>query len=303
MFRDGLHCRSSSAASGPFVQIGNPELIERRQSRIVECPPHGTLSDYIPFYFTPYTPMMYNIKTGYNGMQRRPMKDILILVSSLRKLARDSVSFVFSDRHAYLRLARFTSDLANLSWIDWPSLNVRIPLRKSAEWLILSATNSGIWGVSALMDNTVQWPSGTGFVAELVGMQMRNMRALSTAQQQMLDGLSMLAKQQLQTMDSSRRRAFGIGQATSSPFDLRALIGTRIDDLKSSILDAQANSNAASEIMARSLGEVASTLQTRMMAALDEVKALLEQAVPDGVSLTRPGAANLMVVSQPKQAA
>lgn len=125
MFRDGLHCRNSLAASGSFVQIGNPELIERRQSRIVECPPHGTLSDYIPFYFTPYTPMMYNIKTGYNGVQRRPMEDIVILVSSLRWLVRDGIPFVFSDRHAYLRLARFTSNLAHLSWIDWPSLQAR----------------------------------------------------------------------------------------------------------------------------------------------------------------------------------
>ena len=153
------------------------------------------------------------------------------------------------------------------------------------------------------MDNAVQWRLGTGWVAELAGMQMRNMQALSTAQQQMLDGLSMVAKQQLQIMESSLRRTFGIAQMASSPSDLRELIGTRIDDLKSSILEAQANSNAVSEIMARSLGEVASTLQARTMVALDEVKALLEQAVPDGVSLTRPGAASLRVVSQPKQTA
>ena len=153
------------------------------------------------------------------------------------------------------------------------------------------------------MENAVQWPFGVGCVTELVGMQMRNMQALSTAQQQMLDGLSMVAKQHLQIMESSLRRTFGIAQMASSPSDLRELIGTRLDDLKASILEAQANSNAVSEIMARSLGEVASTLQTRTMVALDELKALLEQAVPDGVSLTRPGATSLRVVSQPKQTA
>jgi hypothetical protein len=153
------------------------------------------------------------------------------------------------------------------------------------------------------MENAVQWPFGTGCVTELIGMQMRNMQALSTAQQQMLDGLSMMAKQQLQIMESSLRRTFGIAQMASCPSDLRELIGTHIDDLKASILEAQANSNAVSEIMARSLGEVASTLQARTMVALDEVKALLEQAVPDGVSLTRPGAASLRAVSQPNQTA
>lgn len=149
------------------------------------------------------------------------------------------------------------------------------------------------------MDNTVQSPHGMGCITELVGMQMRNMRALSTIQQQMLDGLSMLAQQLSQITASSLRRAFGTAQAASSPSDLRELVGTRIDDLKSSILDAQANSNAISEIMARSLGEAASTLQTRTMAALDECKRLLQQAVPDSVSLARPGAASPMVVSQP----
>jgi hypothetical protein len=153
------------------------------------------------------------------------------------------------------------------------------------------------------MDNMVQSPSGAWYVTELVGMQIRNMRALSAAQRQTLDGLSLLAKQQSQIMESSLRRTFGIAQAASSPSDFRGLIGRRINDLKASILDGQANSNAVSEIMARSLGEVASTLQTRMMTALDEFKTLLEQAVPGGVSLTPSGTANVRAVSQPKSAA
>lgn len=125
MLSDGLHCRNSEAATEPFVQIGNPELIDRRQLRSVNHPPYGFLGKYIPFYFTPYSPMLYNIKTGYNGVRRRSMDDVVILVSSLRNLVKDGVSFVFSDRHAYLRLARFTSDLSKLDWIDWVSLQSR----------------------------------------------------------------------------------------------------------------------------------------------------------------------------------
>ena len=33
--------------------------------------------------------------------------------------------FVFSDRHAYLQTARFSSDLADLGRIDWPILRAR----------------------------------------------------------------------------------------------------------------------------------------------------------------------------------
>ena len=59
---NGLHCRSSAAQDPDLEEIGNPDLIEKRTRRIVPVPPGGTLSDYVPFYFTPYLPMLYNIK-------------------------------------------------------------------------------------------------------------------------------------------------------------------------------------------------------------------------------------------------
>ena len=123
--RDGMHCRNSRIANENFVQIGNPELIERRRSRVVDCPPGGTLSDYVPFYFTPFSPMMYNIKTGFQGITKRPNDEILMFVSSLHKLHSEGVKFLFSDRQAYLKLARFTDDLGNLDWLDWVSLQAR----------------------------------------------------------------------------------------------------------------------------------------------------------------------------------
>jgi hypothetical protein len=122
---NGLHCRNSEALDPTYHEIGNPELIVRRADRAVPILPGGTLSDYIPFYFTPYSPMMLNIKTGYSGMQQTPMRDIVILVSSLRKLRQMNIDFVFSDRHAYLRAAEFSSDLADLNRIDWKILQAR----------------------------------------------------------------------------------------------------------------------------------------------------------------------------------
>ncbi|MDR6635096.1 hypothetical protein J2X72_003908 [Phyllobacterium sp. 1468] len=121
---NGCHCKATTQEK-PYVVIGNPELISKRVSREVPCPPGGTLSDYVPFYFTPYSPMLYNIKTGYNGITKRPMKDIVILVSSLRHLVAKNVSFVFTDRHAYLRAALFSNDLVDLNRIIWPTLQAR----------------------------------------------------------------------------------------------------------------------------------------------------------------------------------
>jgi hypothetical protein len=120
----GCHCRSNCKTNS-YVQIGNQELIERRRVRPVPCAPGGTLSDYVPFYFTPYSPMLYNIKTGHNGIQKRPLNQIIILVSSLHFLKERNVPFVFSDRHAYLKTALFSSSLEELDRISWPTLQER----------------------------------------------------------------------------------------------------------------------------------------------------------------------------------
>jgi hypothetical protein len=114
----------NAAAQNNYSEIGNQELILRRNSRQVPCHPFGTLSDYVPFYFTPYSPMLYNIKTGY-GVPRQPMSKIVILVSSLPKLVKEKAEFVFTDRHAYLKTAQFSNKLGDLEWIIWDVLQRR----------------------------------------------------------------------------------------------------------------------------------------------------------------------------------
>jgi ssDNA thymidine ADP-ribosyltransferase, DarT len=69
--------------------------------------------------------MLYNIKTGYNGVVQRANDEIVVLVSSLHKLAAEGISFVFTDRHAYLKLGNYFSDLRQLDELDWSSLKAR----------------------------------------------------------------------------------------------------------------------------------------------------------------------------------
>ena len=122
---NGLHCRSSGVLDPDFVNIGNLEWIEKRRHRAVDIPPGGTLSEYVPFYFTPFSPMMYNIKTGWGGITKRLNQEIVILISSLHRLASEGRTFVFSDRHAYLQAAQFYANLADLDRIDWELLQAR----------------------------------------------------------------------------------------------------------------------------------------------------------------------------------
>jgi hypothetical protein len=122
---NGLHCRNSVLQDPGFIAIVNPEIIARRQSRSVPIAPGGDLADYVPFYFTPYSPMLLNIKTGYGGIQQRPNHDIIILVSSLIKLEESGIRYVFTDRHAVLAAARFFSRRADLGQVDFGILQRR----------------------------------------------------------------------------------------------------------------------------------------------------------------------------------
>src|SRR5262245_37067596 len=74
----GLHCQSSPERDPDFVPIGNPDLIRKRAVREIPEPPGGLLSDYIPFYFTPRSPMLYNITTGVGSVKWTPARDIAI---------------------------------------------------------------------------------------------------------------------------------------------------------------------------------------------------------------------------------
>src|SRR5690606_1464060 len=91
LLANGLHSANGIAADPDFVPIGSPDLIGKRARRMVPIPPGGALSDYIPFYFTPKSPMLLNIKTGYNGITQRPNRDIAILVSSWKSMRDNGV--------------------------------------------------------------------------------------------------------------------------------------------------------------------------------------------------------------------
>jgi hypothetical protein len=120
----GLHAASGDVLDPNFRNIGNPDLINKRSHRRVGVGPDGVLSDYIPFYFTPFSIMMYNIHTGYN-VRQVPNEEIVILVSSLHEVAQLGLQFVFTDQHAYPLMANYFTDLSDLNRVDWDLLNQR----------------------------------------------------------------------------------------------------------------------------------------------------------------------------------
>lgn len=124
ILENGMHARNGERFDPNYRNIGNVDLIDKRSRRRVDVPPGGTLSDYVPFYFTPYSIMMYNIKTGY-GVKQVPNEDIVIFVSSLPHVVAQGLRFVFTNQHAYPPMADYFADLSQLDEIDWPLLQSR----------------------------------------------------------------------------------------------------------------------------------------------------------------------------------
>jgi hypothetical protein len=118
----GLHCGNSSQQDLNYVNIGNAELIVKRSRRTVPIPPGGMLSDYVPFYFTPFSMMMFKIKTGHGGITRRDNRDIVIFVSSIHRLRELSLPFVFTNQHAYPPDTEFYDRVSDLDKVDWALL-------------------------------------------------------------------------------------------------------------------------------------------------------------------------------------
>lgn len=125
VLQHGLHCGNSATRSAHWVSIGNQELIGKRAQWPVAADPGGVLNDYVPFYFTPFSPMMLNIKTGWNGVQQHLPQDILILVSDLHRLTDLGLTWLFTDTHANNGVVNYFNRLADLQRIDWRILQTR----------------------------------------------------------------------------------------------------------------------------------------------------------------------------------
>src|SRR3954454_5002547 len=93
----GLHCQSSGVRDPNFVPIGMKTLIGKRATHPVGIPPGGCLADFVPFYFTPKSVMLMNIKTGYNDVIQRPNEEIVIFVARLREFWSKGLNALFTN--------------------------------------------------------------------------------------------------------------------------------------------------------------------------------------------------------------
>jgi hypothetical protein len=128
ILKNGIHCSNSNIQDPDFIQIGFPSLISKREDRTVPVEPFGTLADYVPFYFTVKSPMLYVITMG-NDLEviKIPPEEIIYIVSSVERLEELKIKYVFTDRHAKLEYAQFFNKYSDLQRLNWEII-------KSDEW-------------------------------------------------------------------------------------------------------------------------------------------------------------------------
>jgi hypothetical protein len=119
--RNGLFAKNYAPEDPGRTIIGNAEIILERDNREVPCFPGTTVNDYVPFYFSTRTPMLYNILTG-RGVPKRNQEDIIYLCCSLKDLTKNS-QWCFTDGNAAKKLTKYYCILKpGIPEIDWEAV-------------------------------------------------------------------------------------------------------------------------------------------------------------------------------------
>lgn len=119
ILQHGLTVSGHPNADPNFVGIGDHTLISVRKDKTVPAPPGGHLSEYVPFYFGPHSPMLLQIITGNQGVRKRPQGEILYLITSVESLQAAGCVFCFTDGHAWENVTQYYHDPADFDKVDW----------------------------------------------------------------------------------------------------------------------------------------------------------------------------------------
>ncbi len=118
----GMFCYGHPFFDPDNIFIGDSKLTQERHSFELPLTDCGHLGDYVPFYFGSRSPMLYNIHTGYRGIEQRPQSEIVYIVCKLQCLIEKGYIVVFTDGHAKNKVTRFFTDAEELNQMDWESI-------------------------------------------------------------------------------------------------------------------------------------------------------------------------------------
>lgn len=108
------------------VRIGYTDLKDRRARTEVPVPPGGMLSEYVPFYFGPRSPMLYTINRGNVPGYGDGQGPLVHLVADSYTIEAAGHDVVFTDGHPVILLSEFSNDLSQIpDMVDLPLMGER----------------------------------------------------------------------------------------------------------------------------------------------------------------------------------
>jgi hypothetical protein len=145
--RKALHATNHTPADNlPYRTIHNVDIQGQRHIRHIPCGQHGTLHDYVPFYFGYLSPMLFQLKTGRVSAYDEGQEPLVYLKSTVQAVEQAGLDFVFSDGHGIAAFTKWFDESARLSEVDWQMVYQRYwkdevndmdrQRRKQAEFLI-----------------------------------------------------------------------------------------------------------------------------------------------------------------------
>lgn len=124
ILQHGLVSSRHPKANSGFTSIGNPEIIGKRSEESVRIAGYETMGDYIPFYFTPRSIMLYNIVTGHRApvVPKRNAKELVVIRCRIEDLA-GLPQFFFTDGQGNDSVTKHYNDLEESDKVDWASIH------------------------------------------------------------------------------------------------------------------------------------------------------------------------------------
>jgi hypothetical protein len=123
--------------------------------------------------------MLYNIITGYRGVNKRPQSEIIYLCIKLDSIISAGLRFVFTDGHATKRLTNFYQSLEYLDQVDWSVVRGKYwndieedrdrQRRKQAEFLVYERVEPSLIDAIVVINQ-----EKCNFVKELLSQAGRN---------------------------------------------------------------------------------------------------------------------------------
>jgi hypothetical protein len=93
ILKNGLWTQTSKDANPNYVPIGDRSIIRDRKELMTSD--GSPLSDFIPFYFSAKSPMLYVIQKGYNHVTKRAPSEIIYLITTFDQVKQAGLAWCF----------------------------------------------------------------------------------------------------------------------------------------------------------------------------------------------------------------